>query len=259
MKDIILKYLGELEQTRDIKILLACETGSRAWGFPSPDSDYDVRLIYVHRPLWYLKLTEPKDTIEQMHEDREIDISGWDLRKSLRLLMKSNPPLLERIQSPIVYQADPVFVAGINSLADGFYSRIATINHYLSMSNKMMAELNGGENYKLKKLFYALRTAVACNWIMEKEEKPPIEFPVMLAGLDIDSTLQKSIHALITLKLTKDETYMHSGEEHLLEFIEDTLQKATQQRNALPGSNGNVEELSDFFIKTLKTQWTSIF
>jgi predicted nucleotidyltransferase len=113
----IKKYLSDLENDKGIKILLACETGSRAWGFPSPDSDFDVRIIYKHDKDWYLSLTEEKDTIEYFLLNNEIDISGWDLRKSLRLLWKSNPPLLERIQSPIIYKVDKEFLIGINIIA----------------------------------------------------------------------------------------------------------------------------------------------
>ena len=93
MEEKIKKYLSDLEKEKAIEILLACETGSRVWGFPSPDSDFDVRIIYKHEKDWYLSLTEEKDTIEYFLENNEIDISGWDLRKSLRLLWKSNPPL----------------------------------------------------------------------------------------------------------------------------------------------------------------------
>ena len=101
MTEKINQYLDKIEIEKKVKILLACETGSRAWGFPSPDSDFDIRIIYVHKKDWYLSLNERKDSIELMFENNDIDITGWDLRKSLRLLHKSNPPLLERIQSPI--------------------------------------------------------------------------------------------------------------------------------------------------------------
>ncbi|KAA3624027.1 MAG: nucleotidyltransferase domain-containing protein, partial [Bacteroidetes bacterium] len=121
MKDKIRKYLSELEKDKGIEILLACETGSRAWGFPSPDSDFDVRIIYKHEKDWYLSLAEKKDTIDIFLDNNEIDISGWDLRKSLRLLWKSNPPLLERIQSPIIYKSDQEFVVGITAIAQKTY------------------------------------------------------------------------------------------------------------------------------------------
>ncbi len=131
MNQKIKTYLTNLETEYNIKILLACETGSRAWGFPSPDSDYDVRIIYVHKHDWYLSLNEAKDHLNLMMDDDLVDISGWDLRKSLRLLAKSNAPLIERIQSPIVYQQECDFIAQITELAQACYSRISSVHHYL--------------------------------------------------------------------------------------------------------------------------------
>ncbi|MBK7223959.1 MAG: nucleotidyltransferase domain-containing protein [Saprospiraceae bacterium] len=110
MNKKILEYLKKIQIEKEIDILLACETGSRAWGFPSPDSDYDVRFIYKHKINWYLSLKQQKDTIEVMYESNEIDLSGWDIKKSLNLLWKSNPPLLERIQSPIIYVSNKEFL-----------------------------------------------------------------------------------------------------------------------------------------------------
>ncbi len=162
MHNKINHYLETIEKEKQIRILLACETGSRAWGFPSPDSDYDVRIVYVHDKDWYLSLTEKKDSIQKMYENNDIDITGWDLRKSLRLLMKSNPPLLERIQSTIIYRQEDAFVNSIGALANKSYSRIATIHHYLSMAKKFFEDIK--DEYKLKKFFYALRSATACLW-----------------------------------------------------------------------------------------------
>ena len=159
MKEKIIQYLNKIEEEREVKILLACETGSRAWGFPSPDSDFDIRIIYVHKKDWYLSLSEKKDSIELMFENNDIDITGWDLRKSLRLLQKSNPPLLERIQSPILYKSDNAFLVQMNELANSQYSRIDTIHHYLSMAKNFVEELKENGEYKLKNFFtlYVLR------------------------------------------------------------------------------------------------------
>lgn len=251
MQQKIKKYLSDLEKVKEIEILLACETGSRAWGFPSPDSDFDVRIIYKHEKNWYLGLTEEKDTIEYFLENNEIDISGWDLRKCLRLLTKSNPPLLERIQSPIIYKVDRNFLEGINSIAQNNYSRIASIHHYLSMAKKTIDEIVSGEEYKLKKFFYALRTSVACLWILEKEEMPPIEFGKMLNGLHIKDTLISRIKELIELKSAKSETYFHNGETALIELMKSCINRADQESQSLPSSKGKINELNDFFIKTL--------
>ena len=251
MRKKINLYLKKIEKEKNIKILLACETGSRAWGFPSPDSDFDIRMIYVHQKDWYLSLSEKKDSIEVMLENNDIDISAWDLRKTLRLLKKSNPPLLERIQSPILYKHDQNFLNEITLLANSHYSRIATIHHYLNMSKKFLDELKEKEAYKLKKFFYALRSATACKWILEKEALPPIEFPKMLKGLNLDNTLLNRIEQLIFLKSTISEKYLHKGEAELFYFIENCISETEVRKNALPAAKGNSEALDIFFRKML--------
>jgi predicted nucleotidyltransferase len=251
MNEKILKYLNKIQEEKGVEILLACETGSRAWGFPSPDSDYDVRFIYRHKTDWYLSLNEQKDTIEMMFENNEIDLSGWDLKKSLHLLWKSNPPLLERIQSPIIYIADEGFLNGMKDLANITYSKIASMHHYLNMAKKMFSEVKDYENVKLKKLFYALRTTIACQWIIEKDEMPPIVFQKMLKQLDFENNLKQKISDLIELKSTKSESYIHKQEGELNLFIESTIQQAEQKANALPAAKGQIEDLNQFFRKTL--------
>ena len=251
MKNKILQYLQQIQDENEIEILLACETGSRAWGFPSPDSDYDVRFIYRHKKDWYLSLNEQKDTIEKIYENNEFDLSGWDLKKSLNLLWKSNPPLLERIQSPIIYISDTEFLNGINDLAQHSYSKIATMHHYLSMSKKMYSEVKDSPTIKLKKLFYALRTAFACKWIMDKDEIPPIVFQKMLKELEIEENVRQRIYELIDLKATKNEDYIHIEEVLINNLIENYIQDAEKVANSLPASKGKIEDLNSFFIKTL--------
>jgi len=251
MEDKIKKYLVEIEKKNGITILLACETGSRAWGFPSPDSDYDVRLIYKHNKDWYLGLMEEKDTIELMLDNNEIDISGWDLRKSLRLLWKSNPSLLERIQSPIVYKVDNKFLEGIKTIAKDSYSRIATINHYLSMAKKSYAEIVDKDQYKLKKFFYALRASVACKWILDKSDIPPIVFPEMLEELDINNNFKKRIFELIKLKATISESYLHTKEIELNNFIQGCIERADNESKNLPASKAKMDDFNSFFLELL--------
>lgn len=251
MQSNIKKYLAQLEEEKGIQILLACETGSRAWGFPSPDSDYDVRIIYKHPKDWYLGLSEPKDTIELMLDNNEVDISGWDLRKSLRLLQKSNAPLLERIQSPIIYQADSAFLEGINELAPSCYSRIATIHHYLGMGKKAFDEVASHTEYKLKRLFYALRATMACLWILEREEIPPIEFGKMLETLHMPPGCRERVKELIAIKATVGEGYLHHGEKDLTAFMAESLARAERDGKVLPGASGSMDALNAFFLRTL--------
>ena len=186
-----------------------------------------------------------------MFENNDVDITGWDLRKSLRLLQKSNAPLLERIQSPILYKVDNTFLAEINELANSQYSRIATIHHYLSMAKKFMEELKENDQYKLKKFFYALRSATACKWILDREEIPPIEFQKMIDGIDIKSNLLQRIQELIQLKSTIRESYLHKGEKELIDFIQSCINASDQQRKSLPASSGNMNDLNSFFLKML--------
>jgi len=252
MTEKITSYLSQLEKEHGIEILLACETGSRAWGFPSPDSDYDVRIIYKHPLNWYLSLDERKDTIEIMLENNDIDITGWDLRKSLQLLRKSNAALLERIQSPIIYKVDKTYLKEVTDVAQSCYSRIATMHHYLSMARKTLEELFSSEEYKLKKFFYALRASVACLWILEKTEIPPIEFPKMIKGLDLDNTLKTRIFELIELKGTINESHLHSGEEELFDFMKQCISEAEQEFNNLSTSKPDLDALNSFFIAQIQ-------
>lgn len=249
MNEKIQQYLQEIEREKNIKVLWACETGSRAWGFPSPDSDFDIRMIYVHKAEWYFSLTERKDSIERMLDNNDIDITGWELRKSLNLLRKSNAALLERIQSPIVYMGDEEFIADLRELSNSFYSRIATMHHYLSMSKKFVNDLDPKKGYKLKRFFYTLRSASVCKWIAEKTEVPPIEFEHIYRNLSLDQQMVDRIDELIALKGTKSESYMHKGDEELIAFIKTAIQDAEAIRKELPSSNGDLEALNHLFRK----------
>ena len=251
MNKKIKHYLSELEKEKNIKILLACETGSRAWGFPSPDSDYDIRIIYRHEKDWYLSLNDKKDSITRMYENNDIDITGWDLRKCMNLLMKSNPALLERIQSHIIYQADEEFLSEFKSIAQTAYSRIATLYHYLSMAKKLFADIKDEDQYKLKKFFYVLRSTVACIWILEKDEMPPIDFHKMLAGLNLANDLVTRINELIKLKATISESYLHTGEPELFSFIEHHIVQSSRKSKELPSSKFDINLFNGFFVTQL--------
>jgi predicted nucleotidyltransferase len=134
IKQEINSKLLQLEQEEEIHIFYACESGSRAWGFPFSDSDYDVRFLYIHPSNWYLSIDNKRDVLERKINDL-IDISGWDIRKALKLLRKSNPPLLEWLNSPIVYRQRPNIVEKIRILMPEFYSPKSRLYHYLHMAD----------------------------------------------------------------------------------------------------------------------------
>lgn len=135
MRARVLDELQRIEREHQVTVLYACESGSRAWGFASPDSDYDVRFVYVPRNDWYLRVDEPRDVIERPLSD-ELDISGWELRKTLRLMRGANPSLLEWLGSPLVYRADAEATRRLRELGEAFYSPRAVRHHYLSMARK---------------------------------------------------------------------------------------------------------------------------
>ncbi len=251
MKQQIIKYLKEIEERREIEILFACETGSRAWGFPSPDSDYDVRIIYKHKLDWYLKLSESRDSIDLMLDDNLIDISGWDLRKSLRLMKKSNGAMLERIQSPIIYYQQPGFIEEVNDLAKDCFSPVATMFHYLGMGVKAFDDVSAEPKFKLKRMFYALRASMACFWILEKGTIVPIDFRIMVKELNLDEKLKQRIFELIAYKSTMNESEFHSGEELIFEFMQKTIDRAKEEGNQLSGGNMDSAKLNNYFVSKL--------
>jgi len=245
----IKSYLKKLEEEKNIKILWACETGSRAWGFPSLDSDFDVRMIYVHPVEWYLGLGERKDSIEVFYENNELDFTGFDLRKTLRLLKRSNVAVLERIQSPISYLFEENFSEEMLQLAKKAYSRIAAIHHYIGLAKKYQEKILNKESYKLKSLFYFLRASFACKYILENDTIIPIEFSKVLENITIKESIKVKIEELIKFKATTNESYMHSNESDLIQEASNCLEEAVNKEPNLPRGNFDALEFDNFFIK----------
>jgi predicted nucleotidyltransferase len=175
MKHEILAALAEVERQHAVRVLLAVESGSRAWGFASQDSDYDVRFIYVHSRDWYLRVFEQRDVIEPKSEGL-LDPSGWELRKALRLFSKSNLALNEWLNSPIVYRESEGLRSQLQALIPAFFNPIAAIHHYLSMARAALDSREVGGTISTKKLFYALRALFACRWIERTNSQPATEF-----------------------------------------------------------------------------------
>ncbi len=163
MKQKILEILDKIESDYQVKILFSCESGSRAWGFPSSDSDYDVRFIYLHPPDWYLSidLESQKDVIELPIDDK-LDVVGWDLRKALKLFRTSNPPLLEWLDSPIKYSEKYSTAEQMRQLAPTCYSPGACMYHYLHMAQGNNREYLKGEKVWVKKILLRV-TSIAGN------------------------------------------------------------------------------------------------
>ena len=149
MTEKVKTVLSEIESQKDVTVLYACESGSRAWGFPSEDSDYDVRFIYLRPRDWYLSVDfERKRDVIELPISGKLDISGWDFRKALQLFYKSSPVLLEWLGSPIVYLEAYSTASKLRELAKTHYSATACMYHYLSMAKNNYRDSLRGETVK---------------------------------------------------------------------------------------------------------------
>jgi len=247
MKDTIEQQLGDIEKEHHVKILYACESGSRAWGFASPDSDYDVRFIYVQPTHRYLSIRERKDVIE-LPVNHLLDINGWDIRKALQLFLKSNGPLYEWLQSPIVYKEEGGLAHEMRNLMPIYFSHRAGCHHYFSMArNAFENELQGGR-VKLKKYFYALRPALACRWIIERQAVPPMEFAILRSLVD-DEGWQSAVDDLLTRKQGADEKALTDAVPILHDWLEQNLDHCKRQGDEIPALKNDTEEMDGLFRK----------
>jgi predicted nucleotidyltransferase len=248
MQHLINQKLSSLEAEHQVKIIFACESGSRAWGFASPDSDYDIRFIYKNNPNWYLSLWQHKDTIEFMTAE-DLDGSGWDLAKALRLLAKSNMALYEWIYSPVQYQADSNFLQGLYPLAETCFSPVAAMYHYLSTTKGFLDAVRQ-DHIRLKHLFYALRTALCGKWIVEFKTMPPVAFEELLVLVDDDMKAQ--IHELIHIKSQQGEKYLHLKNKHVDAYLTELVHFNETHARGLPAGEKASEALDDFFKSVLR-------
>ena len=165
-----------------MRTLYACESGSRAWGFASSDSDWDVCFLFVHPQDAYLSIERPRETLDLMLPG-DLDLAGWDLRKALGLLRKSNPSLLEWLHSPIVYRAEGDFLNEMRALSARAFSPNAGLHHYRSMAFTNAADHLGEVAARLKKYLYVLRPILAARWIERTGARAPVPFADLLGEL----------------------------------------------------------------------------
>ena len=242
--------LWNIEQSEQVKILYACESGSRAWGFESDDSDHDVRFIYLRRTSHYLTIQNKRDVIEKPIDD-DLDVSGWDVPKALELFRKSNPPLLEWLQSPNVYQQMSTFVDRLRVIMDEYYSPVSCMYHYLHMAEKNFRKYLKNERVWTKKYFYVLRPVLACIWIEQGYGVVPIEFGKLVDRLIIDAELRSEIEALLKAKREGEELDHGPRNPVISDFLErelDRLQTETQS----PPKTKDAAVLDRLFLDILK-------
>jgi predicted nucleotidyltransferase len=247
MNSRVVEELSRIESHYKVRILLAVESGSRAWGFASPDSDYDVRFIYVCDRDWYLSVFEGRDVIEEMLPDK-LDVSGWDLRKTLRLFSKCNLALNEWLASPITYSEVREFRDQFRRLIPHYFNPIAAIYHYRSMADRAIAENLSNDLIGIKKLFYVLRPLLACRWIERTGTQPPTEFQELLSSPWVTAEERNWITSLLEQKSRANEAQPISLDRARLESIQSGLEryKSADELVAAP-SKRNFVELDEFF------------
>jgi predicted nucleotidyltransferase len=220
MRDVLKEIdekLNEIEEKESVKILHAVESGSRAWGFASPDSDYDVRFVYVRKKDDYLRLDEPRDVIE-WQLDEVLDINGWDLKKALKQFARGNATLFEWSGSPIVYRTTPEWKK-IAEVSKQYFSEKSAVYHYYGTANGTLHDYLMGDTVRYKKYFYALRPLLAAMYIEEHHVAPPVLFDELLK-MDLPSELRNAIDELLEIKKKTTEKEENPQLPVIRQFIE---------------------------------------
>ena len=250
MKKSIIKKLEELEKEHHIKIFHAVESGSRAWGFASQDSDYDVRFIYIRKPEAYMHLEKTRDVIE-WQLDETLDINGWDLQKALRLLHRSNPTLFEWNESPIVYRTTEAW-AELQPLIRTCFMEKSGLYHYLSMAKSNYREYLKSDMVRLKKYFYVLRPVLACRWILEHQSAPPMAFPE-LAEVCLPKELKPEVDRLLAMKMAASEMEDGPRIDAINRYLDESIQEISTAIAAMP-SRAQLpwKDLNDMFIRLVR-------
>lgn len=260
MKETILQSLAKIEEDFDVKILYAVESGSRAWGFPSKDSDYDVRFIYVHKKEDYLSIDQmgigkKRDVIDLPINDL-LDITGWELTKALKLFRKSNPPLMEWLSSGIVYYQAFSTIDKMKELSKLVFAPNSCLHHYLNMASNNFKKCLQEGPVKIKNYINVLRPVLAAQWIEKYNEVPPLDFHILMEDLLPEGELKDAIHTLLKRKISGDEldyelkidviNHFLSGEiERLKEYITTLNLKLTDF----------TPQLDQLFRSTLEEVW----
>lgn len=222
MKKQIQHLLYKIQVEQGVKVLYAAESGSRAWGFASNDSDYDVRFIYLRNKREYLRLTPRKDVIEVT--DGDLDIVGWDLKKALLLGYKSNPQLTEWLNSPIVYANGNKFALRLLNLLERNPNLVAMYHAYRGLCKSTFYSELKGDELRIKKFFYCLRPIAACKWIKATDEIPPTEMRWLLDIHPFPPEIQAGYEQLVRLKKDSEiKTVLKSDWINMFEYIENFL------------------------------------
>ena len=246
MDNIIRQKLKEIEEKENVKIMFAVESGSRAWGFASNDSDCDVRFVYI-RPLKdYLHLEKTNDMIN-WQLDNIFDINGWDLKKALQLLHDSNPTIFEWLFSPIIYQGSVAFEQ-LKSISKDYYSKKKSLYHYWHMANNNYQAYLQDDIIRIKKYFYVIRPLLAAKWIIDKKSQPSMLFSE-LVNAELPKELEPIINDLLEKKAKSSEMGLSTRIKELDDFINSQLDFVKSTADEEEPLKTDWDTLNKFFYK----------
>ena len=221
IEELVGRKLKEIEERENIRVLHAAESGSRAWGIASPDSDYDVRFVYVRPMDFYLKLQDKKDFID-WELNQVLDINGWDITKALQHFYKSNATLYEWGNSPIIYKTTPQWEK-IMKLAEEYFSGKSAMYHYYGTARKNYEAYLMEDMVKYKKYFYVLRPILACKWIEKKKCPPPVLFQTLAEEI-LEKEMKPAVDRLVEAKLQMTESEKRGKIQELNDYIQENLE-----------------------------------
>jgi len=262
METTIIENLKKIEKKNNVSILLAVESGSRAWGFPSEDSDYDVRFIYAHAKDWYLSVFEKRDVIE-IPVGPVLDINGWDIKKSFQLLRKSNPSLQEWLTSPIIYGINKEALDPILSLSEKTFLPETSCHHYLSMAKGNMNKITKNDRIRIKAYLYSLRPILCCYWVIEEKTQPPMLFHELIDRFIPNGKLRLEINDLLKIKMGSKESDTIDRSTIIDEYL---FNQFLSLENEIPKNDSklSIEIFDSTFRETLEIlasnnaiQWTA--
>jgi len=255
IKEAIMQKLIEAEKHYMVKIPLAIESGSRGWGFASPDSDFDCRFVYVHEKDWYLSVFDKPDTIEYA-AGTVFDINGWDLRKFILHIVKSNAVMFEWLSSNEVYIRDEPIASLLQELAGQFFNHVSVSHHYLSLAFKKYKEIMETDNAKLKAYFYVLRPLANLKFIEQYGKMPYMEYYRTLSEIDIDKTIADEITRITEIKKSADESYVTPRNELLTTYFADELAEQEERLKTVTcEKNHDYEQADSTFKKIIGMMW----
>lgn len=255
MKDI-LDGLEAIESTYGVRILFAVESGSRVWGFHSPNSDFDVRFIYVNAPAYYLSINDRADCIDNTPFNTEIyDFSGWCLRKSMQLFKKSNPSLFEWFGSPVIYISPDDTIKRLIEIRRTFFNPQSAMYHYLHMAIGNYKQYLKNDMVRVKKYFYVLRPLLACDFIMRYHYDPPIDFEILMEHyLKHEDFPLAEVLKLLELKRSGAELGMAAQIPTVNAWIEKAIAFYEQKASRMPTKQADLGELNYLFCNSVLRQ-----